>query len=61
MTGIFSSEAPAARRSTDTGLDVVTGAFSYSGASLARALLQAGRQVRTLTGHPGRAPGGDRD
>jgi NADH dehydrogenase len=37
---------------------VVTGAFSYSGASLARALLQAGRQVRTLTGHPGRAPDG---
>ena len=35
---------------------MVTGAFSYSGGSLARALLQAGRQVRTLTGHPGRAP-----
>ena len=56
MTGIFSSEAPAARGSTDTGLDVVTGAFSYSGASVARALLRSGRQVRTLTGHPGRAP-----
>jgi uncharacterized protein YbjT (DUF2867 family) len=56
MSGIFSSEAPAARGSTDTGLDVVTGAFSYSGASLARALLQSGRQVRTVTGHPGRAP-----
>ena len=48
----------ARRRSGDTGLDVVTGAFSYSGSSLARALLQSGRRVRTLTGHPGRAPAG---
>jgi uncharacterized protein YbjT (DUF2867 family) len=47
-----------ARRAGDTGLDVVTGAFSYSGAALARALLQRGRQVRTLTGHPERAPVG---
>jgi NADH dehydrogenase len=52
-----SSETSAGRGSTDTGLDVVTGAFSYSGASVAHALLQAGRRVRTLTGHPGRAPG----
>ena len=36
--------------------DVVTGAFSYSGAAIARDLLAAGRGVRTLTGHPGRAP-----
>ena len=36
--------------------DVVTGAFSYSGAAIAGALQAAGRQVRTLTGHPGRAP-----
>jgi NADH dehydrogenase len=42
------SEAP--------GFDVVTGAFSYSGAAIARKLLAAGRRVRTLTGHPGRAP-----
>jgi uncharacterized protein YbjT (DUF2867 family) len=35
---------------------VVTGAFSYSGAAVARALHAAGRQVRTITGHPGRAP-----
>ena len=56
MTGML-PQAPVAGGSTDTGLDVVTGAFSYSGGSLARALLQAGRQVRTLTGHPGRAPG----
>ena len=50
MTGMLSSEASAGRGSIDTGLDVVTGAFSYSGASLADALLQSGRQVRTITG-----------
>jgi uncharacterized protein YbjT (DUF2867 family) len=36
-------------------LDVVTGAFSYSGAAIARELLQRGHGVRTLTGHPDRA------
>lgn len=36
-------------------LDVVTGAFSYSGRAIAQTLLDEGRQVRTLTGHPGRA------
>ncbi len=40
------------------GFDVVTGAFSYSGAVIARELQAAGRRVRTLTGHPGRAPAG---
>ncbi len=40
------------------GFDVVTGAFSYSGAAIARDLLAAGLPVRTLTGHPGRAPSG---
>jgi uncharacterized protein YbjT (DUF2867 family) len=39
-------------------LDVVTGAFSYSGAAIARELQSAGRRVRTLTGHPDRAPTG---
>jgi NADH dehydrogenase len=38
--------------------DVVTGAFGYSGAAIARELIAAGHQVRTLTGHPGRAPAG---
>jgi NADH dehydrogenase len=42
--------------SGDTGLDVVTGAFSYSGRAIATALLAQGRQVRTMTGHPDRAP-----
>jgi len=37
------------------GFDVVTGAFSYSGGAIARRLLDAGRSVRTLTGHPERA------
>lgn len=39
-----------------TGFDVVTGAFSYSGAAIARALEESGRHVRTLTGHADRRP-----
>jgi NADH dehydrogenase len=39
-------------------VDVVTGAFSYSGAAIAREIHAAGRTVRTLTGHPNRAPAG---
>jgi NADH dehydrogenase len=38
--------------------DVVTGAFSYSGAAIAAQLLSRGRRVRTLTGHRGRASAG---
>jgi nucleoside-diphosphate-sugar epimerase len=38
----------------DSGLDVVTGAFSYSGAAIAKALIASGRTVRTVTGHPQR-------
>ena len=41
-----------------TQFDVVTGAFSYSGAAIARELRAAGHRVRTVTGHPGRAPAG---
>jgi uncharacterized protein YbjT (DUF2867 family) len=41
----------------DTGLDVVTGAFSYSGRAISRHLLESGRRVRTLTGHPERGLG----
>ncbi len=40
----------------DTGLDVVTGAFGYSGSAIAARLVRAGRRVRTITGHPERAP-----
>ncbi len=40
----------------DTGLDAVTGAFSYSGRAIAGVAVSAGRRVRTLTGHPERAP-----
>lgn len=35
-------------------IDVVTGAFSYSGAQIAERLLGSGRAVRTLTNHPDR-------
>jgi uncharacterized protein YbjT (DUF2867 family) len=42
----------------DVPLDVVTGAFSYSGSAIARELQAAGRRVRTLTAHPDRAPAG---
>lgn len=34
---------------------VVTGAFSYTGKYLTRLLLNAGKRVRTITGHPNRA------
>jgi NADH dehydrogenase len=54
MTNIAATTAPSAS-GTDTGLDVVTGAFSYSGRAIARQLLDDGRTVRTLTGHPARA------
>jgi len=35
-----------------TNIDVVTGAFSYSGRFIAAQLLERGRGVRTLTNHP---------
>ncbi len=38
----------------ERALDVVTGAFSYTGRHIASRLLAAGREVRTLTGHPER-------
>jgi uncharacterized protein YbjT (DUF2867 family) len=41
---------------TEMQTDVVTGAFGYSGAAIARELLAAGHGVRTLTGHDDRAP-----
>jgi NADH dehydrogenase len=40
--------------SRDTELDLVTGAFSYSGSCIAERLLDSGRAVKTLTYHPER-------
>jgi NADH dehydrogenase len=37
-----------------TEIDLVTGAFSYSGSRIAELLIEAGHQVRTLTHHPDR-------
>ncbi|WP_052888081.1 SDR family oxidoreductase [Thermogemmatispora carboxidivorans] len=36
-------------------INVVTGAFSYTGQYIARRLLALGKEVRTLTGHPQRS------
>jgi len=36
------------------GMDAVTGAFGYTGRFITRRLLEAGREVRTVTGHPSR-------
>ena len=38
----------------DSELDVVTGAFGYTGKYITQRLLAQGRKVRTLTGHPNR-------
>jgi nucleoside-diphosphate-sugar epimerase len=54
-SALDTAHAGAAR--DDTGLDVVTGAFSYSGAAIAKALMANGRTVRTVTGHPERRHG----
>jgi uncharacterized protein YbjT (DUF2867 family) len=35
-----------------SGFEVVTGAFGYTGAAIARRLVSEGRRVRTLTNHP---------
>ena len=53
MTSALATHSSRSAR-IDTGLDVVTGAFSYSGASIAKALIASGRTVRTVTGHPER-------
>lgn len=50
-----SSSSAAQARAGAVGVDVVTGAFDYLGSWIARALIDAGRPVRTLTGHPERA------
>src|SRR5437870_9920202 len=40
------------RQTMNPPIDVVTGAFSYSGRFVAAQLLERGRDVRTLTNHP---------
>ena len=50
------SAGPGGPGPNDTGVDMVTGAFSYSGRAIASALQANGRRVRTLTGHPQHAP-----
>ncbi|GFP38028.1 hypothetical protein HKBW3S44_01708, partial [Candidatus Hakubella thermalkaliphila] len=41
-------------------LNVVTGAFGYTGKYITRKLLSRGKRVRTLTAHPARqSPFGD--
>jgi nucleoside-diphosphate-sugar epimerase len=52
MKATITSAASGIDDHADTGLDVVTGAFSYSGGAIAAGLLSRGRSVRTLTGHP---------
>ncbi len=48
------------RRPGGRPLDIVTGAFGYTGRFITERLLAAGRGVRTLTGHPDRPnPFGD--
>src|ERR1051325_11029367 len=57
MTTTTPSGQHADQGRSDTGLDVVTGAFGYSGQAITAKLLANGRAVRTLTGHPARAAG----
>jgi uncharacterized protein YbjT (DUF2867 family) len=45
----------------ESGFDVVTGAFSFTGRFIARRLLAGGRRVRTLTNHPHRPGAHDLD
>lgn len=47
-------DVPAQSAGHAAELDVVTGAFGYTGKCITRRLLDAGRRVRTITGHPGR-------
>lgn len=54
MVGLFTPGHGKVGDPLDAPMDVVTGAFSYTGQSIARRLLGAGRRVRTITGHPDR-------
>jgi uncharacterized protein YbjT (DUF2867 family) len=50
-----STDGVSLTRSEPRELDVVTGAFGYTGKYITRRLLNSGRRVRTITGHPKRA------
>jgi uncharacterized protein YbjT (DUF2867 family) len=55
---MFAPGLEEARNMVNIGeFDVVTGAFGYTGKYIARRLLDDGRRVRTITGHPRRANG----
>src|SRR6266516_3546791 len=56
VTGVADGSDRMANQAGPAGFNVLTGAFSYSGAAITRKLRASGRRVRTLTGHPGRAP-----
>ncbi len=58
MTNVAKAAAEKRNGALDTGLDVVTGSFSYTGRAITARLVESGRNVRTLTGHPERAPEG---
>src|SRR6202162_5221370 len=51
---VHSTEGGSVATSDMYELDVVTGAFGYTGKYITRRLLDAGRRVRTITGHPKR-------
>lgn len=48
------ANAPPSGKHEPCELDVVTGAFSYTGKYITRRFLNAGRRVRTIAGHPKR-------
>lgn len=50
-----STEGGSLAMSESQELDVVTGAFGFTGKYITQQLLHAGRRVRTITGHPKRA------
>src|SRR4051794_20829334 len=56
MTTVTKRDPQDKDRTPGSAIDVVTGAFSYSGRAIAAAVAREGRSVRTLTGHPQRAP-----
>jgi NADH dehydrogenase len=52
---VHCTEGSSQTTSENHELDVVTGAFGYTGKYITQRLLDGGRRVRTITGHPNRA------